>query len=144
MELSSQQISEILPHRYPFLLVDRALDLRPGESCRAIKSVSVNEPFFPGHFPGQPIMPGVLILESMAQAGALILLSLEEHRGKSLYFAGAEEVKFRKPVLPGDTLLHDISLVFFRRNMGKIRCRTTVAEALVAEAVIGFALSQRP
>jgi 3-hydroxyacyl-[acyl-carrier-protein] dehydratase len=144
MELSSQQISEILPHRYPFLLVDRALDLRPGESCRALKNVSVNEPFFPGHFPGQPIMPGVLILESMAQAGALILLSMEEHQGKTLYFAGAEEVKFKRPVVPGDTLIHDITLIFFRRGMGKIQCRCTVGQDVAAEAVIAFALSKSP
>src|SRR5687767_15626133 len=98
MTLDIQGISELLPHRYPFLLVDRVLELVPGESCRAIKNVTVNEPFFPGHFPGVPTMPGVLILESMAQAGALILYSVEEHQGKMLYLAGAEKVRFKRPV----------------------------------------------
>src|SRR5687768_10478072 len=111
MTLDIQGISELLPHRYPFLLVDRVLELVPGESCKAVKNVTVNEPFFPGHFPEQPTMPGVLILESLAQTGALILLSMEDQKGKLLYLAGAEKVRFKKPVFPGDVIVNEVKLL---------------------------------
>jgi 3-hydroxyacyl-[acyl-carrier-protein] dehydratase len=143
MTLSSEEISKLLPHRFPFLLIDRALDLKPGEYCKAQKNVTVNEPFFPGHFPGAPTMPGVLILESMAQAGALILLSMEEHQGGGLYLAGAEKVRFRRPVVPGDVLIHEIKLLWHRRGFGRIDCKSTVDGELVAEAEIAYSLTPR-
>ena len=143
MMLSSPEISELLPHRYPFLLVDRVLELIPGQLCRAVKNVTVNEPFFPGHFPGQPTMPGVLILESLAQTGALILLSLEEHKDKSVYLAGAEKVRFKKPVVPGDVLTNEVKLLWHRRGFGRITCTASVDGEVVAEAEIAYSLTAR-
>lgn len=141
MTLSSEEIAKLLPHRFPFLLIDRALDLQPGKYCKAQKNVTFNEPFFPGHFPGAPTMPGVLIIESMAQAGALILLSMEEHRGRGLYLAGLEKARFRRPVVPGDVLIHEISLMWHRRGFGRIDCKSTVDGELVAEAEIAYSLT---
>jgi 3-hydroxyacyl-[acyl-carrier-protein] dehydratase len=117
MTLNSQEISALLPHRYPFLLVDRVLELTPGEHCKAIKNVTINEPFFPGHFPEQAVMPGVLILESLAQTGALILHSLPEHQGKLLYW--------------------------YRRGFGRITCTASVNDEEVAEAELAFSLTAR-
>ena len=99
-----QRILSILPHRYPFLLVDRVVECVPGSHIKAYKNVSVNEPFFQGHFPGVPIMPGVLILEALAQTGAVAALSLEENRGKLAIFGGVKNARFKQPVLPGDVL----------------------------------------
>ena len=104
MELDIKEIMEILPHRPPFLLVDRIVECEPGKSAKGIKCVSMNEPFFPGHFPGQPIMPGVLILEALAQTGAVAALSLPENRGKLAVFGGVKNCRFKKPVTPGDVL----------------------------------------
>lgn len=143
MTLSSPQISELLPHRYPFLLVDRVLELIPGEYCRAVKNVSVNEEYFVGHFPGQPTMPGVLILEAMAQAGALIIVSTEEHAGKIPYLAGADKVRYKRMVVPGDVLTMEIKLLWHRRGFGRITCRATVEGDMVAEAEISYALTIR-
>ncbi len=143
MVLNSQQISDLLPHRYPFLLVDRVTDLVPGKYCRAIKNVTINEPFFQGHFPGLPTMPGVLILESLAQAGALILLSMEEGQGKILYLAGAEKVRFKKPVVPGDVLNLEVDIIWHRRGFGRIDCKALVDGEVVAEAVMAYSLSAR-
>ncbi len=143
MTLDIQQISELLPHRYPFLLVDRVLEMVPGERCVAVKNVTVNEPFFVGHFPGLPTMPGVLILESMAQAGALILFTLPEQQGKILYLAGAERVRFKRPVFPGDQLVHEIKLLWHRRGFGRIDCKATVNGEVVAEAELAYSLSAR-
>jgi 3-hydroxyacyl-[acyl-carrier-protein] dehydratase len=143
MTLNIQEISELLPHRYPFLLVDRVVELIPGVSCKAVKNVSVNEPFFAGHFPGMPTMPGVLILESLAQTGALILLSLEENREKVPYLAGVEKVRFKKPVVPGDVLLNEVKSLWHRGKFGKIECRATVNGELAAEAEISYALTDR-
>jgi 3-hydroxyacyl-[acyl-carrier-protein] dehydratase len=144
MELNVQEISALLPHRYPFLLVDRVLELEPGKFCRAQKCVSVNEPFFAGHFPGTPTMPGVLILESLAQTGALIVLCLEENRGKVPYLVGAEKVRFKKPVVPGDVLINEVSVLWQRGRFGRIGCRATVNGELVAEAEIAWALGDTP
>jgi 3-hydroxyacyl-[acyl-carrier-protein] dehydratase len=144
MTLTSQEISNLLPHRYPFLLVDRVLDLTPGEFCKAVKNVTINEPFFQGHFPGWPTMPGVLILESMAQTGALILLTLKEYEGRGLYLAGAEKVRFRKPVVPGDVMVNDVRLLWHRRGFGRIVCTSTVDDEIVAEAEIAYSLTDRP
>ena len=143
MTLTSEEISELLPHRFPFLLVDRVLELTPGDSCKALKNVTVNEPFFPGHFPGQPVMPGVLILESLAQTGALILQSLEEHQQKMLYLAGADKVRFKKPVVPGDQLINEVKLLWYRRGFGRIVATASVNGEVVAEAEIAFSLTAR-
>jgi 3-hydroxyacyl-[acyl-carrier-protein] dehydratase len=143
MGLNIEEISELLPHRYPFLLVDRVLELIPGEHCKAVKNVTVNEPFFAGHFPGQPTFPGVLILEAMAQTGAVILLSTEEHRGKLLYLAGAEKVRFRKPVVPGDVLTLEARNLWHRRGFGRIGCSAAVDGELVAEAELAYSISAR-
>ena len=143
MTLDIQGISELLPHRYPFLLVDRVLELVPGESCKAVKNVTANEPFFPGHFPEQPTMPGVLILESLAQTGALILLSMEDQKGKLLYLAGAEKVRFKKPVFPGDVLVNEVKLLWHRRGFGRIDCKASVDGEVVAEAEIAYSITAR-
>jgi 3-hydroxyacyl-[acyl-carrier-protein] dehydratase len=143
MTLNIEEISELLPHRFPFLLVDRVLELVPGEYCKAVKNVSVNEQFFQGHFPGQPTMPGVLLLESMAQTGALILLSLEEHLGKVVYFAGAERVRFKRPVVPGDVVVNEVKLLWHRRGFGRIECKSIVDGEVVAEAEIAYSLTTR-
>lgn len=143
MTLDIQGLSELLPHRFPFLLVDRVLELVPGEFCKALKNVSINEAFFAGHFPGKPTMPGVLILESLAQTGALILLSLEGGSGKVIYLAGADRVKFKRPVVPGDVLVNEVKLLWHRRGFGRIDCKATVDGEVVAEAEIAFSLSAR-
>ena len=143
MTLDIQQITEYLPHRYPFLLIDRVLEVVPGERCTAIKNVTVNEPFFNGHFPGLPTMPGVLLLESLAQTGALILLTMEEQRGKILYLAGAERVRFKKPVVPGDQVVNEVKLIWHRRGFGRIDCKATVNGEIVAEAEIAYSLTAR-
>ena len=141
--LNIEEISALLPHRYPFLLVDRVLELTPGEFCKAVKNVSVNEPFFPGHFPERPTMPGVLILESLAQTGALILLSLEGHEGNVVYLAGADKVRFKRPVVPGDVLVNEVKLLWHRRGFGKIECKSTVDGEVVAEAEMSYSLAPR-
>jgi 3-hydroxyacyl-[acyl-carrier-protein] dehydratase len=147
--LDIRQISDLLPHRFPFLLVDRVLELFPGQSCKAVKNVTFNEPFFTGHFPGLPTMPGVLILESMAQTGALILMASPEHLdGESpqnmvLYLAGMEKVRFRKPVVPGDVLVHEVRVLWHRRGFGRIAGVSKVDDEVVAEAEIAYSLSKR-
>lgn len=140
MTVSTEELLKILPHRYPFFLVDKILELTPGESCKAQKNVSANEPFFPGHFPGFPTMPGVIILESMAQAGAVILLSLPDYHGSALYLAGIEKARFRRPVVPGDVLIHDVKLLWHRRRFGRIDCKSYVDGELVAEAEMSYSL----
>ncbi|MCF7927375.1 MAG: 3-hydroxyacyl-ACP dehydratase FabZ, partial [Candidatus Izimaplasma sp.] len=102
MELNSNQIQEIIPHRYPFLMIDKVAELEPGHSCKAIKAVSANEMQFMGHFPKEHVMPGVLIVEALAQTGAVTILSLEENKGKIAYFAGIDKCKFKQVVKPGD------------------------------------------
>jgi len=138
--LKHKEIQEIIPHRYPFLLVDRILELEPGQRAVGIKNVSGNEPFFAGHFPGHPVMPGVLILEALAQVGACAMLSLEEYRNRMAYFAGIDSVKFRRMVIPGDQLRLEVELVKLRGLFGKARGRATVDGILVAEGEFMFAL----
>lgn len=111
MQLNSKEIQEIIPHRYPFLLLDAVDVLEPGKRVVARKNVTVNEPFFQGHFPGEPVMPGVLILEALAQAGAVAILYQEEYRGKIAYFGGMEHVKFRSMVFPGDVLRLEVEVL---------------------------------
>jgi 3-hydroxyacyl-[acyl-carrier-protein] dehydratase len=131
-----QAIMDFLPHRYPFILVDRILDLVPGEKITALKNVTINEPFFQGHFPTYPIMPGVLIVEAMAQAaGVLALESMPaEKRGAPVFFMGLDKVKFRKPVVPGDQLVFDVRIIKFRSKVVKASGKAFVEDSIVAEA----------
>lgn len=135
------RIREILPHRYPFLLVDRVIDYRLGESLTAIKNVTSNEPFFQGHFPGRPVFPGVLIIEAMAQASA-ILASLgveEEIEGEIIFlFAGIDRVRFKKQVEPGDQLLLQVEQTHYKKRIWKYAARAMVSEQLAASAEIMF------
>ena len=129
------RIMEYLPHRYPFLLVDRVLEFESGKRIVGIKNVTINEPFFQGHFPGHPIMPGVLIIEAMAQVGGLLLMdTVEDPKDKVVYFMSLDNVKWRKPVIPGDQLVFEVEMVQFRRNVCKIRGVGRVDDKVVAEA----------
>jgi UDP-3-O-[3-hydroxymyristoyl] N-acetylglucosamine deacetylase/3-hydroxyacyl-[acyl-carrier-protein] dehydratase len=128
-------ILDIMPHRYPFLLIDRVLDLEPDKRVVAIKNVTINEPFFQGHFPGHPIMPGVLILEAMAQAGGILLLNaIENPKSKLVYFMAIDNARFRKPVMPGDQLRFELKMHAFRRNTCKMSGEAFVDDATVASA----------
>lgn len=140
LPLGAKELLNILPHRYPFLLVDKVLELEGGQRVVAQKNVTFNEPFFVGHFPGNPIMPGVLIIEMMAQAGGVMMLSQDEHRGKLAYLAGVEKARFRKPVLPGDTLTAEITVVKARAGMGWVKAVAKVGDKVVCEADLAFAL----
>ena len=141
--MDTEAIKEILPHRHPFLLVDRILELEPGKRVVGLKAVSGNEPFFQGHFPGKAIMPGVLLIEVMAQVGGVMMLTVPEHRGKLAYIASIEKAKFRRPVLPGDVLISEVELLKVRGDMGRVRCTARVSGQVVAEAEIMFALVRR-
>ena len=137
MSMTIDEIMQYLPHRYPFLLIDRVLEMEVGKSITAIKNVSINEPFFPGHFPGTPVMPGVLILEAMAQAAALLSFKTENFTPEEIgivYFAGIDGARFKKPVLPGDQLILKIEIVRRVRGIWKYTARAEVDGALVAEA----------
>jgi len=128
------RVMEFLPHRYPMLLVDRIIDQEPGHSIVGIKNVTINEPFFQGHFPGHPIMPGVLILEAMAQCGGLLLMDkVEKPDDKVVYFMTMDKVKFRRPVIPGDTLVLELEVVQFRRQVCRMKGRALVDGHVVAE-----------
>lgn len=130
-----EAIQKILPHRFPFLMVDRILELVPGEYVTGVKNVTINEPYFQGHFPGRPIMPGVLITEAMGQVGGVLLLNTADNPGdKLVYFTGLDNVKFRKTVTPGDQLFMKVELIYFRRNICKMKGTAYVADTLVAEA----------
>ena len=133
---SPQEIQKILPHRYPFLLVDRVIGITPGEQLVAIKNVSFNEPYFMGHFPGFPVMPGVLILEAMAQAGALFagFTDPESIKGRLVYFMTIDKVRFRRPVVPGDQLRLEMTLTKRRRDIWRFAGKAFVGEEKAAEA----------
>ena len=130
-----QDILSFLPHRYPFLLVDRILEVVPGEKIVGLKNVTMNEPFFQGHFPGNPIMPGVLIVEAMAQTGGMLFLASrkQEQNDAVFYFMGMDKVRFRKPVVPGDQLLMAVQLLKLRKAVVKMAATASVDQTLVAE-----------
>ncbi|AOF49229.1 beta-hydroxyacyl-[acyl-carrier-protein] dehydratase FabZ [Tetragenococcus halophilus subsp. halophilus] len=136
--MNIQEIKEIIPHRFPMLLIDRIEELEEGERIVAKKNVTVNEPFFQGHFPHEPVMPGVLIIEAMAQAGAVSLLSLEQFRGKTAYFGGIDKAKFRKKVTPGDTLMLEVELLKVKSSAGVGKGVARVDGKKVAEAELTF------
>lgn len=131
-----QEILDLLPHRYPFVLVDRILAVEPGESIRALKNVTFNEPFFPGHFPIEPVMPGVLIIEGMAQVGAVLSYLTEKEKldGKLVYFAGMDKVKFRRKVVPGDQIIFELEVLKRKSRLYKIKGKAMVDGKLAAEA----------
>jgi 3-hydroxyacyl-[acyl-carrier-protein] dehydratase len=137
------EILAVMPHRYPFLLIDRVLEM--GEnSVRAIKNVTVNEPHFLGHFPDVPVMPGVLLVEAMAQAGGFLLFSqVEDREGKLIYFTGIDKCRFRKPVVPGDQVVFEVEIVAKRSTFAKIHGRALVDDEVVCEADMMSALAER-
>lgn len=141
----SKEILTMLPHRYPFLLVDRILELEKEKSIHAMKCVTFNEPFFQGHFPGYPVMPGVLILEALAQASGLLVLKSypEEVKGKIFLFAGLENVRFRKPVIPGDRMHLYVEYDKHKRNLWRMKGKATVDDKLVAQADLSAAMIDR-
>ena len=142
---SIMDIMGFLPHRYPFLLVDRILEIEGEKRIVGLKNVTINEPFFQGHFPGAPVMPGVLIIECMAQvAGVMIYRDMPDKEKKLIYFTGIENAKFRRPVLPGDQLRVEMQLLNRRNNFGKMNGQATVEGKLAAEATVAFAISDRP
>jgi beta-hydroxyacyl-ACP dehydratase FabZ len=140
-----KEIMQILPHRYPFLLVDRIESLKEGEEVVGIKNVSINEPFFVGHFPGNPIMPGVLIIEAMAQVGGILAFhsSPKEWAGSLVYFMGIDKVRFRKPVVPGDQLRLKLTTIRQKQKVFKMRGEAYVDDTLVAEAELMAAIESK-
>jgi beta-hydroxyacyl-ACP dehydratase FabZ len=137
-------ILRMLPHRYPMLLVDRVLEIVPRQRLVAQKNVTFNEPFFCGHFPGRPVMPGVLVIEAMAQAGGLLLLQeVKERDGKLVYLTGINDVKFRRPVIPGDQLRFEVEVVRIRTVHARLQCKALVDGQLVAEAVLSSVMVDR-
>lgn len=140
MELDITEIQELIPHRYPFLLVDKIIDMEPGKGAVGIKNITINEPFFQGHFPKKPIMPGVLIIEAMAQVAAVICMGLEENKGKLGVFTGIDRCKFRRQVIPGDTIRMEVEMVALRRGIGKAAAKAYVKEELACSADLTFAL----
>ncbi|MCU0533876.1 MAG: 3-hydroxyacyl-ACP dehydratase FabZ [Hydrococcus sp. Prado102] len=136
-----EEIHQLLPHRYPFALVDRIIDYVPGKRAVGIKNVTINEPFFPGHIPIRPIMPGVLLVESMAQVGGVILTQLPGMKGKFFAFAGIDKTRFRRPVVPGDRIVMEVELLSFKLNrIAKMQGKATVDDQLTVEAEMMFSL----
>lgn len=142
MTLDSVQIQEILPHRYPFLMVDKITECEPGVRAKGVKCVSTNEMQFMGHFPGRPVMPGVLIIEALAQVGAVVLLTQPENKGKIAFFGGIKNARFKKQVVPGDVLELDCAITAMRGPMGRGEAVATVDGQIVAKAEFSFALGE--
>jgi beta-hydroxyacyl-ACP dehydratase FabZ len=140
MEMDIAGILKTLPHRYPFLLVDRILELEPGKRAVGLKNVTVNEPQFTGHWPENPVMPGVLVLEAMAQVGGVFLLCTAEHKGKLAYFGGVDKVRWRRAVRPGDQLITEAILDRIKGNVGRVKMVARVEGEIACEGVFSFAL----
>lgn len=138
LPLEAADIMRILPHRYPFLLVDRVVELEPGVRAVGIKGVTANEPHFTGHFPGRPIMPGVLIVEALAQTAGVAVLTLDQYRGKLGLFAGIDECRFRRMVVPGDTLRLEVTVEKLRGMFGRVRAVASVGQEVAAEATLSI------
>lgn len=144
MELNIDQIEALLPHRYPFLLVDKITDCQPGQSARGLKCVTANEPFFQGHFPGYKVMPGVLIIEALAQVGAVAILTVPENRGKLALFGGIKNARFKRQVRPGDVLELECELTAQRGPVGFGTATAAVNGKTVCKAELTFALTENP
>ncbi|MDB5078463.1 MAG: fabZ [Chloroflexi bacterium] len=140
MELNSVQIQQIIPHRFPFLLVDKILEVEYGKRAVGIKNVSINEWFFQGHFPAYPVMPGVLIMEALAQVGAVALLGMEEYKGRIAFFGGMDGVRFKRQVVPGDVLRLEVEVLQFRGVVGKANGIATVDGKVAARGEMTFAI----
>ncbi|HRI44197.1 MAG TPA: 3-hydroxyacyl-ACP dehydratase FabZ [Fimbriimonadaceae bacterium] len=138
-----REIMRYLPHRFPMLLVDRIIEVVPGVRCRGLKCVTMNEAFFDGHYPGMPIMPGVLIVEAMAQAGAVILLTSPEYAGSVPVIGAIDDVKFKRPIVPGDTLISDVELLWIRSGVGRIKAVATVEGQVAASMELTFKMIPR-
>jgi 3-hydroxyacyl-[acyl-carrier-protein] dehydratase len=139
-KLDIKEIQKIIPHRYPFLLIDKIEKLEEGKSAVGYKNVTMNEYFFQGHFPTEPVMPGVLIIEALAQVGAVAILSLSENAGKIAYFGGVNKAKFRRKVVPGDTLRLEVEIIKSKRNFGIGKATAYVEDKVAAQAELLFAI----
>ncbi|MBE5874353.1 MAG: 3-hydroxyacyl-ACP dehydratase FabZ [Lachnospiraceae bacterium] len=138
---TAKEIMEIIPHRYPFLLIDTIEEIEPGERAVGKKCVSMNEPYFQGHFPGNPVMPGVLIIEALAQVGAVAMLSQESFKGKTAYFAGIQNARFREKILPGDVLMLETEIIKVKGPIGVGKAIAKVNGKKAVEAELTFAIS---
>ena len=142
--LTNVDIQKIIPHRYPFLLVDKIIEMELGQRAVGIKNVTANEPFFQGHFPGFPVMPGVLIVEAIAQVGAVAVLAMPENKGKMAFFGGLDEVRFKRQVVPGDTLRMEVTLTRVRSSFGQGEGIATVDGEVACRGSFIFALGKAP